>query len=53
MSSEQGCEAVPGAKNVHALDWPSNSPDLHPIENLWNLMKAKVVEKYPSDFNKL
>ena len=27
------------------LDWPGNTPDLNPIENLWALMKAKVSEK--------
>ena len=21
------------------LDWPDNSPDLHPIENLWSIIK--------------
>ena len=27
---------------IQSLDWPGNSPDLNPIENLWNLMKRKV-----------
>ena len=39
--------------NVQVLDWPGNSPDLNPIENLWNSMKAKVAEKYPSNLNEL
>ena len=40
-------------ENVQVLDWPGHSPDLNPIENLWNLMKAKVAEKYPSNLNEL
>lgn len=28
--------------NVQVLDWPSNSPDLNPIENCWSNMKRKM-----------
>ena len=27
------------------LDWPSSSPDLNPIENLWSTMKQRVEKK--------
>ena len=32
---------------VKVLDWPGNSPDLNPIENLWSQMKDLVAEKQP------
>ena len=29
------------------MDWPPYSPDMNPIENLWKLLKAKIIELYP------
>ena len=34
--------------NIQLFEWPGNSPDLNPIENLWTLMKNKVSEKQPT-----
>jgi len=32
--------------SVPVLSWPGNSPDINPIENMWQLMKRKVEAKF-------
>ena len=38
---------------VPVMDWPGNSPDLNPIENMWEAMKQKIEEKQPSSLQDL
>ena len=35
------------------MDWPSNSPDLNPIENLWAIVKGNVEKRMPQNINEL
>ena len=41
------------SKKIKILDWPENSPDLNPIDNLWTVLKDKVSEKQPTNTKEL
>jgi transposase len=30
---------------MEVMDWLGNSPDLNPIENVWNIMKNKLKKR--------
>ncbi len=38
---------------VTVLDWPANSPDLNPIDNLWDVVKRKMRDTRPNNADDL
>lgn len=40
-------------ENVGVLDWPGNSPDMNPIENVWKVLKDEVSKFGPTTKRKL
>lgn len=40
-------------QNLKLLDWPANSPDLNPIENIWSVLKNSVEKRSPKSLEEL
>ena len=38
---------------THVLEWPSQSPDLNPIEMLWHDLKRAIHARHPRNLSEL
>ncbi|CAH2208221.1 jg11038 [Pararge aegeria aegeria] len=34
--------------NITVMEWPARSPDINPIEHVWDLLKRKVKSRIPA-----
>ncbi len=44
---------IPCVNGIPVLNWPANSPDLNPIENLWGIVKRKMRYARPNNAEEL
>ncbi|KAK6310868.1 hypothetical protein J4Q44_G00189230 [Coregonus suidteri] len=40
-------------KHLKVLEWPSQSPDLNPIEHLWRELKVRIAQRQPRNLKDL
>lgn len=39
--------------DINLIEWPANSPDLSPIENVWGVIKREISKQQPKNYEDL
>ncbi|KAI3369321.1 hypothetical protein L3Q82_007572 [Scortum barcoo] len=40
------CQQFLQDKGIDAIDWPARSPDLNPIEHIWDIMSRSIHQRH-------
>lgn len=51
--SSRLCRGYLTEQGVRRMEWPSQSPDLNPIENLWSILDVRMRERQPGNLDEL
>ncbi|GFU55387.1 hypothetical protein TNCV_1079071 [Trichonephila clavipes] len=43
MSTNDRCSGLSDSEGIQRLVWPARSPDLNPIENVWDALGGKLL----------
>ena len=59
MQDNAPCQTAKSVKtflseeDITVIEWPAQSPDMNPIENVWKLLNERAKEKNPRNVEKL
>ncbi|GFV56320.1 hypothetical protein TNCV_2643671 [Trichonephila clavipes] len=45
MSSHSSCRTALREEDIERMDWPARSPDLNPIEHVWDFLGRRLAAR--------